>query len=207
MPPGDYSLGGYANLVRDLLAVIGEERGTIVGHSLGGGVAMQFAYQFPERCERIVLVSSGGLGREAGAAVAEHRRRPEHLDGGERRPASWRAGGSSSPRRGTLSLCRGSWALRRRPIRAARRFSHCDARHACADSVEPGTFRYPRSFVIHSGRRGRSPVKPRTGGRWRPQLRSSTQDALLSRDGGPEDPFVGRRHYCRRRFGSDEELE
>jgi pimeloyl-ACP methyl ester carboxylesterase len=60
----DCSLGGYANLVRDLLAVLGEERGTIVGHSLGGGVAMQFAYQFPERCERIVLVSSGGLGRE-----------------------------------------------------------------------------------------------------------------------------------------------
>jgi len=64
MPPGDYSLGAYANLVRDLLVALGEERGTLVGHSLGGGVAMQFAYQFPERCERIVLVSSGGLGRE-----------------------------------------------------------------------------------------------------------------------------------------------
>ena len=36
----------------------------MVGHSLGGGIAMQFAYQFPERCERLVLVSSGGLGRE-----------------------------------------------------------------------------------------------------------------------------------------------
>jgi pimeloyl-ACP methyl ester carboxylesterase len=64
MPPGDYSLGGYANLVRDLLTVLGEERGTILGHSLGGGVAMQFVYQFPERSERIVLVSSGGLGPE-----------------------------------------------------------------------------------------------------------------------------------------------
>jgi pimeloyl-ACP methyl ester carboxylesterase len=64
MPPGDYSLGGYANLVRDLLTVLGEERGTIVGHSLGGGVAMQFVYQFPERSERIALISSGGLGRE-----------------------------------------------------------------------------------------------------------------------------------------------
>jgi pimeloyl-ACP methyl ester carboxylesterase len=63
-PRGDYSLGAYANLVRDLLAALGETRGTIVGHSLGGGVAMQFAYQFPERCERLVLVSSGGLGRE-----------------------------------------------------------------------------------------------------------------------------------------------
>jgi pimeloyl-ACP methyl ester carboxylesterase len=63
-PPGDYSLGAYANGVRDLLGALGYERGTIVGHSLGGGVAMQFAYQFPERCERLVLVSSGGLGRE-----------------------------------------------------------------------------------------------------------------------------------------------
>lgn len=63
-PRGDYSLGAYANGVRDLLGALGCERGTIVGHSLGGGVAMQFAYQFPERCERLVLVSSGGLGRE-----------------------------------------------------------------------------------------------------------------------------------------------
>ena len=61
--PGDYSLGAYANLLRDLLHGLGHLRATIVGHSLGGGVAMQFAYQFPELCERLVLVSSGGLGR------------------------------------------------------------------------------------------------------------------------------------------------
>jgi pimeloyl-ACP methyl ester carboxylesterase len=63
-PRGDYSLGAYASGVRDLLAVLGHDRVTIVGHSLGGGVAMQFAYQFPERTERLVLVASGGLGRE-----------------------------------------------------------------------------------------------------------------------------------------------
>src|SRR5437764_13610256 len=63
-PRGDYSLGAYASGVRDLLQAIGHDRATIVGQSLGGGVAMQFAYQFPERCERLVLVSSGGLGRE-----------------------------------------------------------------------------------------------------------------------------------------------
>ena len=34
------------------------------GTRSAAGVAMQFAYQFPERCERLVLVSSGGLGRE-----------------------------------------------------------------------------------------------------------------------------------------------
>src|ERR1019366_10788994 len=60
----DYSLGAYANVVRDLLEALGMGRATIVGHSLGGGIAMQFAYQFIERCERLVLVSSGGLGRE-----------------------------------------------------------------------------------------------------------------------------------------------
>ena len=68
-PEGDYSLGAYANAIRDLLEALGQERGTIVGHSLGGGVALQFAYQFPERCERLVLVSSGGLGREVHALL------------------------------------------------------------------------------------------------------------------------------------------
>jgi pimeloyl-ACP methyl ester carboxylesterase len=63
-PRGDYSLGAHANLLRDLLVELGHERATLVGQSLGGGVAMQFAYQFPERCERLVLVNSGGLGRE-----------------------------------------------------------------------------------------------------------------------------------------------
>jgi len=63
-PRGDYSLGAYASGIRDLLGVLGHECASVVGHSLGGGVAMQFAYQFPERCERLVLVSSGGLGRE-----------------------------------------------------------------------------------------------------------------------------------------------
>jgi pimeloyl-ACP methyl ester carboxylesterase len=63
-PRGDYSLGAFASGVRDLLELVGVEQATVVGHSLGGGVAMQFAYQFPDRCERLVLVSSGGLGRE-----------------------------------------------------------------------------------------------------------------------------------------------
>jgi pimeloyl-ACP methyl ester carboxylesterase len=63
-PSGDYSLGAHASGARDLLTALGHDRATIVGHSLGGGIAMQFAYQFPERSERLVLVSSGGLGRE-----------------------------------------------------------------------------------------------------------------------------------------------
>src|SRR4051794_14539711 len=63
-PRGDYSLGAYAAGLRDLLVALDVPRVTVVGHSLGGGVAMQFAYQFPERVERLVLVDSGGLGAE-----------------------------------------------------------------------------------------------------------------------------------------------
>jgi pimeloyl-ACP methyl ester carboxylesterase len=63
-PLGDYSLGAFASSLRDLLVALGHERATVVGQSLGGGVAMQFSYQYPERCERLVLVGSGGLGRE-----------------------------------------------------------------------------------------------------------------------------------------------
>jgi pimeloyl-ACP methyl ester carboxylesterase len=63
-PRADYSVAAYANGMRDLLGVLGVERVTIVGHSLGGGVAMQFAYQYPERVERLVLVGTGGVGRQ-----------------------------------------------------------------------------------------------------------------------------------------------
>jgi pimeloyl-ACP methyl ester carboxylesterase len=63
-PRGDYSLGAHASGARDVANALGHERVTVVGHSLGGGIAMQFAYQFPERTERMVLVSSGGLGRD-----------------------------------------------------------------------------------------------------------------------------------------------
>jgi pimeloyl-ACP methyl ester carboxylesterase len=63
-PRADYSIGGYANGMRDLLSVLGVDRVTVVGHSMGGGVAMQFAYQYPERCERLVLVSTGGVSHE-----------------------------------------------------------------------------------------------------------------------------------------------
>jgi len=60
-PRADYSVAAYANAMRDLLSVIGVDRATVIGHSFGGGVAMQFAYQYPERCERLVLVSTGGV--------------------------------------------------------------------------------------------------------------------------------------------------
>jgi pimeloyl-ACP methyl ester carboxylesterase len=63
-PRADYSVDAYANAMRDLLSVLDIDRATVIGHSLGGGVAMQFAYQYPDRCERLVLVSSGGVSCE-----------------------------------------------------------------------------------------------------------------------------------------------
>jgi len=68
-PRADYSVGGFANGMRDLMTVLGIDKATVVGHSFGGGVAMQFAYQFPERTERLVLVGSGGLGPEVSPAI------------------------------------------------------------------------------------------------------------------------------------------
>ena len=68
-PMGDYSLGAHAATLRDLLDRLGIERVTLVGHSLGGGIAMEFYYLFPEKVDRLVLVASGGLGREVNAIL------------------------------------------------------------------------------------------------------------------------------------------
>jgi pimeloyl-ACP methyl ester carboxylesterase len=78
-PDGNYSLEAYAGCIRDLLDALGHRAATVVGHSLGGGVAMQFAYQYPQRCERLVLVSSGGLGADVSVAL-----RAAALPGSER---------------------------------------------------------------------------------------------------------------------------
>ncbi len=68
-PRSDYSLGAFAVFLRDLLDELGVTSATIVGHSLGGGVAMQFTYQHPDYCRRLILISSGGLGQEVGWAL------------------------------------------------------------------------------------------------------------------------------------------
>lgn len=68
-PRGDYSLGAFAVLLRDLLDELGITRATVVGQSLGGGIAMQFGYQHPDYCERMVLIGSGGLGPDVGLTL------------------------------------------------------------------------------------------------------------------------------------------
>ena len=113
-PRADYTLGGYANGMRDLLALLGIDRVTVVGHSFGGGIAMQFAYQFPQYTERLMLVAPGGLGRRSQSIAT----RP---DTAGRRAPCWRwrvttgAGCGPIPRRSgpTPRTCRGrrtSWA-------------------------------------------------------------------------------------------------
>jgi len=68
-PRGDYSVGAFAVLLRDLLDALDVSRVTVVGHSLGGGIAMQFAHQHRQYCERIVLISSGGFGGDVGRVL------------------------------------------------------------------------------------------------------------------------------------------
>ena len=117
-PRHDYSLGAHANVLRDLMIAIGVERATVIGQSLGGGIAMQLAYQHPKRCERLVLVSSGGLGSEvswllrraqppgrrvpdAGALPVVRARRRQRAEPATARP---RAAGAAT-RRGVADLC------------------------------------------------------------------------------------------------------
>jgi len=105
-PRGDYSLGAYASGVRDLITALGHDRATVVGHSLGGGIAMQFAYQYPERVERLVLISSGGLGREVHALL-----RAATLPGSEAVMALM-AGGWARAAGGAVSSALGRLGLR-----------------------------------------------------------------------------------------------
>lgn len=68
-PRADYSVAAYANGMRDLLSVLDVDGVTVIGHSLGGGVAMQFAYQFPQLVQRLILVGAGGVTRDVNVAL------------------------------------------------------------------------------------------------------------------------------------------
>jgi pimeloyl-ACP methyl ester carboxylesterase len=68
-PRGDYSVGAFAVLLRDLLEALDISQVTVIGHSLGGGIAMQFAHQHRRYCKRVVLISSGGFGGDVGRVL------------------------------------------------------------------------------------------------------------------------------------------
>ncbi len=95
--------------MRDLVTLLGIDKVTVVGHSFGGGVAMQFAYQFPERTERLILVASGGLGAEVSPGI-------RMLTA----PGSTRSWGSSRSPAYATSARHGLKALSRTGLRATR---------------------------------------------------------------------------------------
>ena len=130
-PRGDYSIGAHAAAIRDLLAALGIRSATVVGHSLGGGVAMQFFWQFPERVERLVLISSGGLGPEREPAAAG-RGDARRLDRGRARLAPAGAGGA---RRGSpASSSAAARSAASTSTRSSARCARCRARASGARS-------------------------------------------------------------------------
>ena len=129
-PRGDYSLGAHAASIRDLLAAIGIDRATIVGHSLGGGVAMQFFYQFPQRVERLVLISSGGLGREVDADAAHGRAARRLAAAGADDPPAPARRAARSAARACASAGVGAGVYLQAAARALRPLQSADARQA-----------------------------------------------------------------------------
>ena len=157
-PRADYTVAGFANGMRDLLSVLEVDRVTVVGHSLGGGVAAQFAYQFPERCERLVLVGSGGIGRTVSPLLrlaAVPGARGAHAAA---RPAAGPAG--QSPRR------RASCALLRYGARARRRGDPGRVRRAARHRSPP---RHPADAALgcRLARPGHHHARPGLPGRGR----------------------------------------
>ena len=208
-PRGDYSLGAHAASIRDLLAAIGVDRATIVGHSLGGGVAMQFFYQFPQRVERLALVSSGGLGHDVspllrsaalpGASallsLAAHRRVLSALMDAGRAPAPARLRARAStcrPSRGRCGRSR-SRSARRAFLQTLR--SVIDARGQRVSATRPPL---PAELDADAHRVGRArqhdPARPRprhAPSRARQPLRDPPPRRPLPQPRGPGRPRRG----------------
>ncbi len=177
---GDYSLGSLASGLRDLMMALGHDRATLVGHSLGGGVALQFAYQFPEMVERLVLVSSGGLGPEVGddpprrgaarrrSLHPRHRRprlgRRQLADRRARqgRPASQRRSGRGRPRLRLARRRRSPQGLPLDPPRGGRHRGPAGRRPRppLPRRGPPGPDRLGRARPDHPGRATAAPPTP-----------------------------------------------
>ena len=155
-PRGDYSLGAYASGLRDLLAALGHERATVVGHSMGGGIAMVMAYQFPERVERL----GAGLERRPRQGG---RPRPARGDAAGRRA---RAAGDHAPRPARRGARRGAGAQPPRPAHARRRARHRARPRLAARARRPPRV-HPHRALDHRLRRParQRPRSPLPGGR------------------------------------------
>ena len=62
-PDADYSITGQAHLVSAVMARLGIQRAAVIGHSMGGAVAMRLAIGHPERVGRLILVDSVSAGQ------------------------------------------------------------------------------------------------------------------------------------------------
>ncbi len=176
-PRGDYSLGAYASGVRDLMLALGHDRATVVGHSLGGGIAMQLAYQFPERVERLVLVDSGGLGRSVHGLL-----RAATLPGSELVLPLLAAGGIVSA---------GAWvarALDRVGLRAGPDLAEMGAGFASLSDADT------RAAFIHTLRAVIEPTGQRVDARDRLYLAEGMPSLIVW---GERDPLIPVRHGVR----------
>jgi pimeloyl-ACP methyl ester carboxylesterase len=68
-PDRSYSLGDQAEFLLGLMLALDIDAATLIGNSMGGGVALEFTKLYPERVDRLVLVASMGLGREISVGI------------------------------------------------------------------------------------------------------------------------------------------
>ena len=68
-PDVDYTISYFADFVRDFMITSGIEKATMIGESMGGGIALQLALKYPEKVEKIVLAGSSGLGKEVSISL------------------------------------------------------------------------------------------------------------------------------------------
>ena len=194
-PRADYTLGGYANGMRDLLTVLGIDKVTLVGHSFGGGVAMQFAYQFPERTERLMLVGSGGLGPEVTPVIRaittpgfEHFMGPLTLPGVRHVAAAAMRGAQAHRDQGVPRLRRGRGDLRdvpasTTPARPSRTSRGPSSTGAARSSPWPTARTSPRRCrCASSGARTTGSSRPPTP-RWPPTLAPGARVEVIANAG------------------------
>lgn len=72
----NYGIAQQARVVKEFMDSRNIEKATILGYSWGGGVTIEFAHQFPERTEKIILLSGMGIqeGEPTGSYWIEHAR-------------------------------------------------------------------------------------------------------------------------------------
>ncbi len=68
-PIASYSLTYQAKFLAGFMSALNIDSATLIGNSMGGGVALQFTSLYPDRVDKLVLVDSMGLGREISIGI------------------------------------------------------------------------------------------------------------------------------------------